>query len=97
VIVLVAKYHVQPGQIDAVLGHLNEMKPLVEANEPGCRFYQVSRATESDDLVLLYEHYSDAAALEAHRSTAHFQEIIEGRVLPLLVERERELFELVIG
>jgi quinol monooxygenase YgiN len=96
-IVLVAKYHVQRGQVDAVLAKLQEMKPRVEADEPGCVFYQVSRSTEQEDLVLLYEHYVDEDALLGHRETVHFKEIIEGAVVPLLVERERELYSLVIG
>jgi quinol monooxygenase YgiN len=97
VIVLVAKYVVQPGHIDTVLDRLREMKPRVDAEEPGCTFYQVSRSTEQEDLVLLYEHYVDEDALLGHRDTAHFKEIIEGQVVPLLVERQRELYSLAIG
>ena len=48
------------------------------------------RATENPDLFLLYEHYVDQAALEAHRNTPHFKEIIEGSIVPLLDKRERE-------
>jgi hypothetical protein len=29
--------------------------------------------------------------MEAHRRTPHFRELIEGKVLPLLVEREVEV------
>ena len=39
------------------------------------------RATENPDLFLLYEHYVDQAALEAHRNTPHFKEIIEGSIV----------------
>jgi quinol monooxygenase YgiN len=95
-IVLIAKYHVRDGHVDDVLKHLTAIKPLVEADEPGCVFYQVSRSVEDENLVLLYEHYTDEAALAAHRETPHFQEIIEGNVIPLLHSRERELFTLVI-
>lgn len=96
-IVLVARYHVQPGDVDTVLDRLAQMKPRVEADEPGCVLYQVSRSTEQDDLVLLYEHYVDEDALLAHRETPHFREIIEGNVVPLLTKRERELYSLVIS
>lgn len=96
-IVLIAKYHVQPGNVPKVLEALKEMKPLVEAHEPGCRFYQVSQSTEDENLVLLYEQYEDESALQAHRETPHFAKIIEGRVVPVLERRERELYTLAIS
>ena len=39
------------------------------------------QATENPDLFLLYEHYVNQAALEAHRNTPHFKEIIEGSIV----------------
>jgi quinol monooxygenase YgiN len=95
-IVLVAKYHVTPGNQDAVVAALQRMAPLVRQHEPGCQLYQVSRSQDNPDLLMLYEHYADEAALRAHRETAHFKEIIEGTVVPLLEKRERELYDLVI-
>jgi quinol monooxygenase YgiN len=46
---------------------------------------------------LLYEHYADQGALDAHRNTPHFKEIIEGVIVPLLEKRERELYQSVIA
>jgi quinol monooxygenase YgiN len=96
-IVLIAKYHTKPGNVPTVLDELKKMKPLVEASEPGCKFYQVSRSSENENLIVLYEHYEDQAALAAHRETPHFKAIIEGAVVPLLEKRERELYELAIS
>ena len=96
-IVLVAKYHVKAGRGDLVAAALERMAPLVKAGEPGCTLYHANRSTENRDLFLLYEHYADQAALEAHRNTPHFQEIIEGTIVPLLDKRERELYEQVVG
>jgi autoinducer 2-degrading protein len=96
-IVLVAKYHVKRGNGAEVDAALQRMAPLVHQHEPGCRLYQVSRSQENPDLLILYEHYTDAEALQAHRETPHFKEIIEGIVVPLLEKRERELYELVIA
>ena len=42
------------------------------------------QATENPDLFLLYEHYVNQAALEGHRNTPHFKEIIKGSIVPLL-------------
>lgn len=96
-IVLIAKYHVKDGHMDDVIAALNEMAPLVEANEPGCSLYFANRSTENPNLILLYERYDDMAAVEAHRETPHFKEIIEGRIVPQLDDREREFFETIIG
>ncbi|SUZ33634.1 hypothetical protein ROE7235_03407 [Roseibaca ekhonensis] len=96
-IVLVAKYHVKPGQMDAVIGHLKTMAPLVKANEPGCAYYTASRARDDENLLMLVEHYTDEDALAQHREMPHFKDIIEGKVVPLLEKRERELFDLTVG
>lgn len=95
-IVLVARYAVRDGQGDAVEAALREMAPLVRS-EPGCRQYQVIRSTDHPERFLLVEHYDDEAALAFHRATPHFKAIIEGRVVPLLEQREWELYRLVAG
>ncbi len=96
-IVLVAKYTVKPGKGDAVEAALRRMAPLVKAHEPGCALYHANRAGDNADLFLLYEIYTDDAALAAHRETPHFKEIIEGTIVPLLDKRERELYRQVVG
>lgn len=97
-IVLVAKYYLKSADdLPAVTDALKEMAERVRADEPACAFYQASASTERPDLVMLYEHYTDEAALLAHRETAHYAEIIEGRVVPLLERREREVYELLVS
>ena len=95
-ITMVARYKVRPGQGDAVETALQRMAPLVKEHEPGCATYQVNRSTDDPDSFLLYEQYVDEAALEAHRQTPHFKEIIEGTIVPMLEKREREFYHLVI-
>jgi (4S)-4-hydroxy-5-phosphonooxypentane-2,3-dione isomerase len=96
-IVLVAMYTCQPGKSDEVLRHLKRMSPLVKQSEPGCAMYQVSRANDNADLLMLYEQYTDETALQTHRETAYFKEIIEGTVIPLLEKRERSFYSLEIS
>jgi (4S)-4-hydroxy-5-phosphonooxypentane-2,3-dione isomerase len=95
-LVLIAKYYVKPGNVPNVLAELKKMKPLVQNNEPGCKLYQVSRSTETDHVIVLYEQYDDEAALKYHRETPHFKAIVEETIIPMLVKREREFYELVI-
>lgn len=92
-IVLVATYHVKPGKGDEVVEALRRMAALVRAHEPGCKLYQVNRATEDPNRFLLYEQYVDQAAFDEHRQTPHFKEIVEGTIAPLLDKRERAIYE----
>jgi quinol monooxygenase YgiN len=96
-IVLVARYQAQAGRGDEVEAALKRMAPLVQAHEPGCGLYKANRSRENPDQFLLYEQYADEAALAAHRETAHFKEIIEGTIVPMLDSREREFYTLVAG
>jgi quinol monooxygenase YgiN len=92
-VVLVAQYYVKPGKGDEVEAALKKMAARVREQEPGCLLYQANRSRENADLYLLYEQYRDMAALEAHRATPHFREIVEGTVVPLLERRERAFYE----
>ena len=61
-------------------GHENEVSAIfgkLEAasrQEPGCLMYVVHRHTKNPRRFFIYEQYRDAAALEAHRNSPHFQE-----------------------
>ena len=95
-IVLTAKYFVKAGKGDEVEAALRRMAPIVKATEPGCALYHANRAAENPDMFLLYEQYNDQVALDAHRNTPHFKDIIEGTIVPLLDKRERELYQPVV-
>ncbi len=64
--------------------------------EPGCVNY-VAHTVESDpDTVVLYEQYKDAEALEAHRSSPHFEQWATNGLYRKLRERTLEtLIEVV--
>jgi autoinducer 2-degrading protein len=91
VLALIARYRTQPGQGDTVEGLLREMMATVARNEPDTLLYRVTRSPRDGDVFLLYEEYVDEGALEAHRRTPHFRDLMEGKVIPLLLEREREV------
>jgi quinol monooxygenase YgiN len=95
-IVLAVVYQGKPGTGDEIEAGLKRMAPLVAAEEPGCAMYQVSRSHDDPDRFLLYEQYVDQAALDDHRATPHFQEIIEGTIIPMLERRDRAFYDLVI-
>lgn len=88
---LIARYQVKTGRGDEVAALLEEMAAAVAADEPACVLYRAARSVEHPDLFILYEEYTDQAALEAHRETPHFRRYIEGAIVPLLESREREV------
>ena len=61
--------------------------------EPGNRMFIVHRHTSEPQRFFIYEQYDDDAALDAHRSTPYFQQIVKSD-LPQLADRiEGNLYE----
>lgn len=93
-IILVARFEAKAGFGTKITNILLSMADEVKNKEPGCLAYLVHRSLENDDVVLLYESYKDREALEAHRETPFFKELVEGQVVPLLAVRQRELYSI---
>jgi quinol monooxygenase YgiN len=47
----------------------------VNASEPGCRLYTLSRSNEAPQTYVFMERYVDQAAVDHHRSTDHYKEL----------------------
>ena len=94
--VLIARYHVIPGNRQLVEDTLRTMAERVAADEPACLLYNASVDVENENLICLYEVYEDEDAVAAHRETPHFKDLIEGIVVPVLEKRERELYRRLI-
>jgi (4S)-4-hydroxy-5-phosphonooxypentane-2,3-dione isomerase len=61
--------------------------------EPGCLMYQVHKHKTDPRRFFIYEQYQDDAALEAHRTAAHFLQMAK-KDLPKIADRtEGHLFE----
>lgn len=65
--------------LDVHAEHLAAFTDAIEKNaastfndEPGCRFFSVSRSAENPLHFTFYEIYDDAEAFARHRQTAHF-------------------------
>ena len=73
-IAIVATIKTKPGAGADFEAVAKELAAKVNANEPGCRLYQLCKADEADTYVFI-ERYADQAAVEAHRGTPHFKEL----------------------
>ena len=70
-------------ELDIVPAEYEKFKAAILVNaaasvrEPGCRQFDVLFEAGDPHHVFLYEVYDNAAALEAHRATAHFKKYLE--------------------
>ncbi|MFV0280250.1 MAG: putative quinol monooxygenase [Rhodoblastus sp.] len=73
-IAVVAFIKTKPGQGAEFEAVARELAAKVNADEPGCKLYQLSKASEPDTYVFM-ERYVDQSAVDAHRASAHFREL----------------------
>ena len=73
-IAVVATIKTKPGQGAEFEAVARELAAKVNAEEPGCKLYQLCKAAEPDTYVFM-ERYVDQAAIEAHRVTPHFKDL----------------------
>ena len=92
--VLVVEFEVNPENLDRFHELIAENARKSVANEPGCRQFDVMRAHDQANRVLLYEVYDDQAAFEAHAKMPHVAEFFR-EAKPMLLEQKARRLERV--
>ncbi len=64
--------------------------------EPGNHRFDVLQDVEDDHHFVIYEAFDSAAAVDAHRLTAHYAETVKGLAEITLGGREKDYFRLVM-
>ena len=82
-----AKWKVKETSLDEVLELLKEVSEKSRSEE-GNISYEVNQSTTDRNTLLLHERYINNEAIEVHRNTDHFQQLVLGKIVPLLEERE---------
>jgi (4S)-4-hydroxy-5-phosphonooxypentane-2,3-dione isomerase len=72
-LVLAVTWMANPGH-EKEVGIIFEKLQTASRQEPGCLGYTVHRHVDDPRHFFIYEQYRDAAALEAHRNSPHFQD-----------------------
>ncbi len=85
-------YVVKPGHEAEAVEFFRTMTVHTRA-EPGCRMYLAHRSTTDPRRFFLYEQYVDQAALDAHRTTPHFERHVKQGLFPIIESRSPELYE----
>jgi autoinducer 2-degrading protein len=92
--VIAAQWYAKEGRQDEVARLVREMIPH-SRSEPGCKLFIVNRSADDPRKFLLYEQFVDKAAFEAHTETQPFKDIVLGRIVPLLENRVRDVYDVV--
>lgn len=82
-----AKWQVKEGQLSTVLNLLSEVTKE-SVKEKGNLFYKLHQSNTDAHTLILFEGYTDAAAVEEHRNSVYFQNLVIGTIVPLLENRE---------
>jgi len=88
-VTVVARWLVKPGAVDAVLPLVESLRVQTLA-EAGCLGYDVFRSVSVSRQLLLIERYTDGTAIDTHRACPHYQDLVVGRIVPMLEERHIE-------
>ena len=89
---LVARYYMKEGTQDEAIELLKSVVPLAR-REPGCITYTLNQSLDDPRQIMLFERYVDEAAFLDHVATPYVQEIVVGKVMPMIQKRERDLYE----
>ncbi len=91
---VMAYYHAQPGMGDRVSELLGELTTATR-QEPKNLGYEFYRSPQDPDRFVILERYTDASGLDDHRASAHFQRLGFGTIIPMLVSRRVESFDVI--
>ncbi|GAA3995007.1 hypothetical protein GCM10022408_01720 [Hymenobacter fastidiosus] len=90
-----AEWLVQPDHVETVRRLLLEAAAAVRQHEPGNLLYIAHQSTEEPARFFIYEQYANQEAQIAHRAAPHFQDLVLGRIVPLLAERKTTFYRLL--
>lgn len=89
-LVVIAWWQTSAASLERVLALAAELREASLA-EPGCLGYEILQRVGEPGSVVLIERYAGEEALEAHRLTAHYRELLVEGILPELTARRLEL------
>ncbi|GAB4029181.1 putative quinol monooxygenase [Spirosoma jeollabukense] len=98
----IAEWRAKEGQLETVLRLLAEVA-MKSKEEEGNLFYTVYQSFIEPNTLYLIEGYTDATALDTHRNSDYFKQILVGQIVPLLEARtvnqvrELDLRDFVLG
>jgi quinol monooxygenase YgiN len=84
---VIVKWNIKKTETSEILKLLPELAEKTR-NEEGNVLYNIYQTEGNPDELILHERYSDEAAMEAHKNSEHYQNIVAGSIIPHLETRE---------
>ncbi|MBK1896831.1 putative quinol monooxygenase [Chryseobacterium paridis] len=82
-----ARWQVKEGQLDQVLNLMKEVA-FKSSQEEGNLLYQLHQSQSDANTLILFEGYVNADAVEVHRNSEYFKNVVLEQIVPLLESRE---------
>ena len=95
IVCVAAHFRAQAGQEETVRLLLLQAAAAVRAAEPGNLIYTAHQDPKNPAQFFIYEQYTDQTALEAHRNSPHYQDLVVKQIGPLLAERTVTFYQLL--
>ncbi len=89
---LIARHVIAPGNEEPARALVEQLVTTARA-EPGNIAFEAFYSAENPRAYVLLERYASPAALQAHRTTPHFEDIVLTRLVPLLESRSIEEYD----
>lgn len=74
---ITAAWKAKKGKESELKKNLTKMVGAVHKNEPNCLQYTLHQGLEDKTRFFFYERYTDMNAIELHKNTPHFEELIK--------------------
>lgn len=82
-----AQWNVKEGRLDEVLQILTQAAKK-SSEEKGNLFYRIHQSKSDQNKLILFEGYDNETALEFHKNSEHYQNLVVKEIVPLLESRE---------
>ncbi len=89
-----AQWNVKEGKLDEVLQILTQAAKK-SSEEKGNLFYKIHQSKSDQNTLILFEGYENETALEFHKNSEHYQNLVVKEIVPLLESREVILMDQV--
>ena len=84
---VIVKWNIKKTETSEILKLLPELAEKTR-NEDGNVLYNIYQTEENPDQLILHERYRDATAMEVHKNSDHYKNIVAARIIPHLETRE---------
>jgi autoinducer 2-degrading protein len=87
---LIVRWTIRESETSRILDLLPQLAADTK-NEKGNLAYSIYQATDNANVLILHERYADQEALEFHKNSTHYKEVVVAQIIPYLENREVQL------